>query len=108
MRKFWKILNNSDIENSMRYLHVNSDYIKVLLEEDSEFMKYLNKNNPKYVHISQSDTNGYKLNYNLDNFEGFGWGQEDDIDFFISYNYEFCGIIDFRKEKLKKLNKLYK
>ena len=28
----------------------------------------------------------------------------DYLDFFISYGYEFCGVINLRKEKLLKLN----
>jgi len=102
MKRFWKILNNFDIENCMRYLDVKSNYIEILLEEDSVFMRYLEKR-PMYVYICQSDDD-HNYFENSNDFGGFGWGEESHFDFFISENYEFCGTIDLRKEKLKKLS----
>lgn len=85
----------------MQYLDVKSNYIEILLEEDSAFMRYLEKR-PMYVYICHSDSD---YNYfNSNDFGGFGWGEDVHLDFFISENYEYCGEINLRKEKLQKLS----
>lgn len=95
---FWKIRNNADIILSLKYLKVNESYLKLILEDDSEFDKYI-KTNPEYVCIS------YTIMPDFD-YNGFGWfeGEEEDINFMISKGYIFKGEVNFRKEKLLKLN----
>lgn len=71
--------------------------IEILLEEDSDFMKYLNENpKPKYVYIT------YKLEKHQDINNYFCWMEDESLG--ILQNWQFCGEINMRKEKLKKLN----
>ena len=92
-KKYWKVLNSPDIKKCLEKLNAPNDYIEILLEEDSDFDKYIKKNS-KYVFICQDPQ--FFLN-----FEGFGWGEEKDEPFFIEYNYKYTGIINLRKEKLQ-------
>lgn len=101
MKKFWKIRNNSDIKLCMEYLHVEPNYIEILLEETSDFMKYLNKDpKPKCVYISVDD--------NERTYSVFGWFEDKDLSYMLSINYKYCGEINFRIEKLKKLNEQFR
>jgi len=88
MGKIWKIPNNKDIRLALEYLKIEKSYINILLEEDSDFDKYLKEGN----------------DYVLIIFDGtFGWVE---YEYFSEYKnkHKYCGIVDFRKNKLKKLN----
>jgi hypothetical protein len=95
MKKYWKLQNTSDIKQCLQKLNVGSNYIEILLEEDSAFMIYLNESpKPKYVYIT------YKFEKYLHNY--FGWMEDESLG--ILNGWQFCGEINLRKEKLKKLN----
>lgn len=94
MTKFWKIKNSPDIKLSLEKLNLNSNHIDILLEEGSDFIYYLNEQG--YVFI------GYNDNRKDDLFGNFGWCEDEN--FYLSYGYKYCGEINFRKEKILKLN----
>lgn len=95
MKKYWRIRNDADIELCLHKLNVGSDYIKILLEEDSDFMKYLNTK-AEYVYIT------YKLEKHQDIHNYFCWMEDEGLG--LLHNWKFCGDINLRKEKLKKIN----
>ncbi len=91
MRKYWRIRNDADIEQCLHKLNVDKDYIKIILEEDSNPMLYLNQTpKPDYIYII------YRSDW------GWGWDEE----YSMSPGYQFCGEINMRKEKLKRLEKI--
>ena len=99
MKKYWRIQNTSDIKQCLQKLNVDSNYIEILLEDDSDFMRYLN-DNPKYVYITYKDSDHKYYQGNI-----FGWIEEEFIDYYSKKeDWQFCGEINMRKEKLKKLN----
>ena len=100
MKKCWRIQNNTfaDIKDSLYKLKVEEEYINIILEDDSDPMRYLNQNpKPRYFYIS----------YNGDN-KHWGWFEEEYFNSKWLKTYEFCGEINMRKEKLKKINGEYK
>jgi hypothetical protein len=84
----------------MEYLKVKPDYIHILLEDGSAFMEYLNENpKPKCVYISH--TIEYDFNW--------GWFEDDDVyinEILSDGTHIYCGEINLRKEKLKRLKNL--
>ena len=99
MKKFWRIRNDPDIRQCLNKLNVDEDYIKILLEEDSDFIKYLNEEPiPRYVYIT------FNLERHRDINNYFGWMKDES--FGILKGWQFCGEINMRKEKLTKLKKL--
>ena len=55
----------------------------------------------KYLKISN------KIIFGNDKFGRFGWGELEDYDWYIKVGYKYCGEINLRKEKLKKINEKF-
>lgn len=102
MKKYWKIRTNSDLKTSLKILKVPDNYIKILLEDDSNVMNHINDENPEYILIT------YNEGLNTIETEYFGWDKIDNEYWIECYGYKFSGTINLRKEKLKKLNELHK
>ena len=96
MKKFWKIRIDSDIRKSLEFLSVNKDYICIMVDKTSDLMKYKEEGG-KYFLICYDDLEPY-LNY-----QGWGWGEESDFSWFSRRNFFYCGEVNLRKEKLKKI-----
>jgi len=93
MKKYWKVRYDSDMLEKLKHINMPNNYIKILLEEDSDMMKCLESSN--YVYISYND-DIKDISANK-----FGWEKCDD--YFKNKGYEYLGEINLRKEKLKKL-----
>jgi hypothetical protein len=96
MKKFWKINFNSDTKQSLEFLSVDKDYILIVMDKTSDIMKCKNDDGHKYFFICHNDE-GY-------NHHMWGWGEENDEKWFYRNDYFYCGEVNLRKEKLKKLN----
>ena len=107
MKKVWRLRNDADIEQCLYKLNADSDYIKILLEDDSDPICYLNQNpKPIYIYISY-EYDDHMLQYMQGKlYNHWGWFEEEYFDDSMMQEYEFCGEINLRKEKLKKLNEL--
>lgn len=102
--KIWKIRNNTDIKYAMIHIQVRPEYINFLLSIDSDFMYYLDgkdgNTKPKYVYVGWIEKNEGWFND-----KNWGWFEENNTEILLRYKY--CGEINLRKEKIKKLNDLY-
>jgi hypothetical protein len=101
MKKFWTVRTNSDLKSSLLFLKIPDNYRKIILENDSEVMNHIKNDNVDYIIITYND----EVNHISTGF--FGWDIMENYDHFPNYNYIFCGTVNLRKEKLKKLNELY-
>lgn len=102
MKKFWKIRIDNNLRQKMEYLKVSKNYIEILLDDYSEFMDYVNYPDEfKFVIISLNGIH-HKYSHNYD--YNWSWGGEGDYNWYIEKGYKYCGEINLRKYKLKKLN----
>jgi len=99
MKKFWRINFNSDIKQSLEFLSVDKNYIDIVIDKTSDIMKCKNEEGHKYFFICYNDEDSPNLYYNL-----WGWGEQIDEKWFRSREYFYCGEVNLRKEKIKKLN----
>lgn len=100
MKKFWKVRADNSFKKNLESIDVNEYYINVLTNKYNEPLEYVKNSDSKYIFVC------YDSNDISDN--KFGWGQIEDYNFFINNDFIFCGTINNRKEKLKKLNDIYK
>lgn len=99
MKKYWKVRVDSYFKKSLKNLGVDDEYIEILTDKYNSPMEYVREHNSKYIFIC------YDSDEKSDN--KFGWEEIENADY-MEKNYDFCGIINIRKDKLKKLNDLYK
>lgn len=100
MKKFWKIRVDNFFKESLVFLGVDDEYINILMDNSCAIMEYVYEHPSDYIYISY---NSNDISYNK-----FGWDEIEHYDNYIKEKYEFCGIVNLRKDKLKKLNELYK
>lgn len=100
MKKFWKVRADNSFKANLESIGVNKEYINILMDNSCAIMIYINEHPSKYIYVSY---NSNDMSYNK-----FCWDEIEHYDNYIKENFEFCGIVNQRKEKLKKLNDIYK
>lgn len=100
MKKFWQVRVDNFFKENLKKIDVNDYYINVLTNKYNEPLEYIEKSGSKYIFVC----------YDSDDISDnkFCWGELKDYDYFITHDFIFCGIISNRKEKLKRLNDIYK
>lgn len=100
MKRFWKVKVDNFFKKSLISLGVGDEYINILMDNSCAIMEYVNEHPSEYIYISY-DSNDISNNK-------FGWDEIEHFDNYIENGYTFCGIVNMRKDKLKKLNDIYK
>ena len=104
MKNCWRIRNDADIEQCLHKLNVDSNYIKILLEEDSDPIRYLNQiPTPTFIYICY-ENNIDKYTNNV--YNHWGWFEEEYFNNETLTKYKYCGEINLREKKLKKLEEI--
>ena len=94
-KHIWKI-PISDARLAMEHIGVCNEYIEVLLEPYSDVHKYVIQPKKKYFSIVYDPLDKF--------FNGWGWLQdESDYDEYVDKGFKPMGLVNLRKEKLKKI-----
>jgi hypothetical protein len=104
MKKFWKVPTNNDFKECLKFLKVDIEFISILLDKRLEPHKYLSEKTNNFIIICFDNTENMGRNVFLNSWIYWGWGKSNDFDWFIARNYEYCGVVSLRKDKLKKIN----
>ena len=94
MKKFWKVRVDANYKKTLQSLGITDWYIDILTDKNYEPMEYIKAENSKYIFIS------YNSKYRDSN--KFCWERIDNYEYMMK-NYTFCGTINVRKDKLKKI-----
>lgn len=92
MKKFWIVKFDKYFKDSLKYLGVDNYFINTITDSENQPNDY----------IKMSKYNCFYISYDS-NDRKFGWDRIENYSFFRNNKYEYCGTINLRKEKLKKL-----
>ena len=102
MKKYWKINYNADLKKSLEYLKLPPDYIKVLLDDDSDMMISIKKYNQVFICKEEEIKDRIFVKPAFDG--GFGWCDIIDEDWLKQRDYTYLGEVNLRKQKLENIN----
>lgn len=97
MKKFWKIKNDKYVNEKLKYINVGTDFIASLNSGQSELSFYIDsEKNIKHFYVSFNEDSLYD--------QKWGWGEENDYEWYTSNSYQYAGEVNLRKDKLLKIN----